>query len=67
MDTLKAGKDGTMNLKPLLRRLADFLFNLTVARIAVSVFEGVWYGIIVGAFTLLLGVCLSIIEGGWDE
>lgn len=56
-----------MNLKPLIRRLADFLFNLTVASIAVSAFEGVWYGIIVGAFTLLLGVCLSIVEGGWNE
>ena len=56
-----------MNFKPLLRRVADFLFNLTVVSIGVSVFEGVWYGILVGSITLLLGVCLSVVEGGWNE
>lgn len=56
-----------MNLKPLMRRLADFLFNLTVASVAVSVFEGVWYGIVIGLFTLLGGVYLSVKEGAWNE
>ena len=56
-----------MDLKPLIRRLADFFFNMTVASVAVSAFEGVWYGIIIGVASLLLGVCLSVIEGGWNE
>lgn len=56
-----------MNLKPLLRRVADFLFNLTVVSVGVSAFEGVWYGILIGSVSLLLGVYLSVLEGGWDE
>ncbi len=56
-----------MNLKPLLRRVADFLFNLTVVSMGVSVFEGVWHGILVGSITLCLGVYLSVLEGGWNE
>jgi len=56
-----------MNLRPLQKRLADFLFNLTVASIAVSAFEGVWYGIVIGLFSLIGGIWLSILEGGWNE
>jgi len=56
-----------MNLKPLIRRMADFFFNMTVASVAVSAFEGVWYGIIIGVFSLIIGVCLSVVEGVWNE
>jgi hypothetical protein len=53
-----------MNYKPMLSKMADFLVNLAVASFAVSMFQGVWYGTLVGLLCLLGTVVIASYLGG---
>jgi hypothetical protein len=48
----------------VLTKLVDFLYNLSVASIAVSAFQGVWYGAIVALFAFLCALVISFYVGG---
>lgn len=39
-----------MNYRLMLEKTADLLINLAVASVAVSAFQGVWYGIVMALF-----------------
>lgn len=53
-----------MNHKAILDKLADFFVNFAVASFAVSAFQGVWYGIVPGLFSLIFAVLLASKLGG---
>ena len=53
-----------MNIKLMLEKTVDLLMNLAVASLAVSVFEGVWYGVPIALFSYLLGLVISSKIGG---
>lgn len=50
--------------KAMLSKLIDFLVNFAVASFAVSVFQGVWWGALIGFVSLTGGIMLGRKLGG---
>ena len=48
-----------MNIKLMLEKTVDLLMNMAVASLAVSMLEGVWYGVPVALLSYLLGMTIS--------
>ncbi len=53
-----------MNYRLMLEKTADLLINLAVASVAVSAFQGVWYGIVMALFSYLLALLICARLGG---
>ncbi len=53
-----------MNIKGTISKLSSFCFNLTVAALAVSIFDQVWYGYVIAIFCFILANILSLFNKG---
>ena len=53
-----------MNYRLMLEKTADLLINLAVASVAVSAFQGVWYGIVMALSSYLLALLICARLGG---
>jgi hypothetical protein len=56
-----------MDYKPILSMLTSFLTNFAVAGLAVSAFQGIWYGAVVALFSFLGALVTSSYLGGYEK
>ena len=48
----------------MVKRIADWLEKMSVAAMAVGIFQGVWYGILLGVACFMASLYLTKKEGG---